>query len=185
MACSPPSSSFVGILQTVVCQALLQGIFPTQGSNPGLLHCTWILYQLSYQGSPLNIPTILLYFFVPFSMAPPSAPISWHVLRKQELFQRLQTRQWTKLTKSVCVKLTSHYMGTQISNNTSRLSDDKCRFLQQIRVRGEGVLKEEGTLLCHYFLQDSHGKPQWPKLSRDQCKLWSHVESGGTFQREQ
>ena len=27
-------------------------IFPTQGSNPGLLHCRWILYQLSYQGSP-------------------------------------------------------------------------------------------------------------------------------------
>ena len=32
--------------------ALLQGIFPTQESNQGLLHCRWILYQLSYQGSP-------------------------------------------------------------------------------------------------------------------------------------
>ena len=31
---------------------LLQGIFPTQGLNPGLLHCRWILYQLSCQGSP-------------------------------------------------------------------------------------------------------------------------------------
>ena len=31
---------------------LLQQIFPTQESNRGLLHCTWILYQLSYQGSP-------------------------------------------------------------------------------------------------------------------------------------
>ena len=30
----------------------LQGIFPTQGSNPGLLNCRWILYQLSHQGSP-------------------------------------------------------------------------------------------------------------------------------------
>ena len=28
--------------------SLLQGIFPTQGSNPGLLHCRWILYQLSH-----------------------------------------------------------------------------------------------------------------------------------------
>ena len=28
--------------------SLLQGIFPTQGLNPGLLHCRWILYQLSY-----------------------------------------------------------------------------------------------------------------------------------------
>jgi len=34
---------------------LLQGIFPTQGSNPGLLHCRQILHQLSYQGSPRNL----------------------------------------------------------------------------------------------------------------------------------
>ena len=32
--------------------SLLQGIFPTQGLNPGLLHCRQILYQLSYKGSP-------------------------------------------------------------------------------------------------------------------------------------
>ena len=32
--------------------SLLWGIFPTQGSNWGLLHCRQILYQLSYQGSP-------------------------------------------------------------------------------------------------------------------------------------
>ena len=31
--------------------SLLQRIFPTQESNKGLLHCRWILYQLSYQGS--------------------------------------------------------------------------------------------------------------------------------------
>ena len=30
--------------------SLLQQIFPTQGSNQGLLHCRWILYQLSHQG---------------------------------------------------------------------------------------------------------------------------------------
>ena len=33
-------------------RSLLQGIFPTQGSNPGVLHCRRILYQLSHQGSP-------------------------------------------------------------------------------------------------------------------------------------
>ena len=32
--------------------SLLQQIFLTQESNWGLLHCRWILYQLSYQGSP-------------------------------------------------------------------------------------------------------------------------------------
>ena len=32
--------------------SLLQGIFPTQGSNPGLSHCRQILYQLSHKESP-------------------------------------------------------------------------------------------------------------------------------------
>ena len=33
------------------CHFLLQGIFPTQGSNPGLPHCRQMLYLLSHQGS--------------------------------------------------------------------------------------------------------------------------------------
>ena len=33
------------------CHFLRQGIFLTQASNPGLLHCSWILYHLSDQGS--------------------------------------------------------------------------------------------------------------------------------------
>ena len=32
--------------------SLLQGIFLTHGSNPGLPHCRWVLYQLSQKGSP-------------------------------------------------------------------------------------------------------------------------------------
>ena len=40
--------------------SLLQVIFPTQGSKPDLLHCRQILYQLSYQGSPMtNLDSIL------------------------------------------------------------------------------------------------------------------------------
>ena len=34
---------------------LLQEIFLTQGSNPGLLHCRWIIYQLSHKGSPRTL----------------------------------------------------------------------------------------------------------------------------------
>ena len=38
------------VMSGVGSLSLLQEIFPTQGSNPGLLHCRQILYQLSYQG---------------------------------------------------------------------------------------------------------------------------------------
>ena len=44
-----PKNTGVGSL------SLLQRIFPTQELNRGLLHCSWILYQLSYQGSPPQI----------------------------------------------------------------------------------------------------------------------------------
>ena len=55
MDCSPPGSSVhwdsPGKNTGVCFHALLQGIFPTQRSNPGVLHCRWILYHLSHQGS--------------------------------------------------------------------------------------------------------------------------------------
>ena len=56
MDCSPPGTSVHGdspVKNTGAdCHTLLQGIFPTQGSNPGLPHCRQILYHLSHQGSP-------------------------------------------------------------------------------------------------------------------------------------
>ena len=42
--------------------SLLQWIFPTQESNRGLLHCRWILYQLSYQGSISSSRLLIKYF---------------------------------------------------------------------------------------------------------------------------
>jgi len=38
--------------------SLLKGMFPTQGSNPGLPHCGQILYQLSHKGSPRTLEWI-------------------------------------------------------------------------------------------------------------------------------
>ena len=42
--------NFPGKSTGVGCHFLLQGIFPTQGSNPGLLHCRQTLYRLSHEG---------------------------------------------------------------------------------------------------------------------------------------
>ena len=60
--CSLPwfhGSSVHGILQARILEwvghSLLQGIFPTQGSNPCLLHCRWSLYHLSHQESPVSL----------------------------------------------------------------------------------------------------------------------------------
>ena len=54
---SPGQDAGVGSL------SLLQGIFPAQGSNPGLLHCRRILYQLSHKGSPRILEWVAYPFF--------------------------------------------------------------------------------------------------------------------------
>ena len=54
---SPGRNTGVGSL------SLLQRIYPTQGSNPGLPHCGWSLYQLSHKGNP----RILEWVACPFS----------------------------------------------------------------------------------------------------------------------
>ena len=51
--CDPMNYTVHGMLQAGILGmgslSLLQGIFPTQGSNPGLLQCRRILYQLSHK----------------------------------------------------------------------------------------------------------------------------------------
>ena len=58
--CSPPGSSVhgdpPGKNTEVGCHALLQGIFSTQGSNPGLLHHRWILQQHQTLGQIISAP---------------------------------------------------------------------------------------------------------------------------------
>ena len=55
--CDPKAYTVHGILQARMLEwgslSLLQGIFPTQGLNPHLPHCRWILDQLCHKGSPL------------------------------------------------------------------------------------------------------------------------------------
>ena len=59
MDCSPPGSSVCGDSPGkntgVGCHVLLQGIFPTQGLNPGLRHCRRVLYHLSHRRSPYRL----------------------------------------------------------------------------------------------------------------------------------
>ena len=54
--------NFPGQNTVVGSLSLLQGIFPIQGSNPGLPHCRWILYHLSHKGSHKNDNSALLIY---------------------------------------------------------------------------------------------------------------------------
>ena len=49
-----PSMEFSGKNTGVRSHSLLQGIFPTQGSNLGLLHCRWFLYHCAIREAQIN-----------------------------------------------------------------------------------------------------------------------------------
>ena len=72
MDCSLPGSSIHAILQARILawvgHSFLQGISLTQGWNPGLLRCRWILHHLSHQGSPHSQSIIPLLCFCFFSI---------------------------------------------------------------------------------------------------------------------
>ena len=65
--------------------SLLQGVFPTQGSNPGLLCCRQILYQLSHKGSP----RILEWVACPFSSGSSQPGINQGLLHCRRILYQL------------------------------------------------------------------------------------------------
>ena len=96
---------FPGKNTGVDCHFLLQGIFPTQGSNPGLLHCRWMLYCLSHQGSPIsdqlcaneNFSEILFYI-----CSPGKIKIVLKVKVKSLSRVQLFVTPWTVATRLLC-----------------------------------------------------------------------------------
>ena len=73
---SPVQNTGVGSL------SLLQGIFPTQELNQGLLHCRQILQQLSYQGSPIQILMCQI-LLIPVRLYPSPVTTYNHMLHPQ------------------------------------------------------------------------------------------------------
>ena len=68
MDCGPPGSfcswDFSDKNTGVGCHFLLQGIFPTQSSNPRLLHCRWVLYHWATQKAPFQCQATINPLFV-------------------------------------------------------------------------------------------------------------------------
>ena len=116
--CNPMDYTDHGILQAWIPTGvgslfLLQGIFPTQGSNPGLPHCRWILYQLSYQGSPYGCLELdirrgdLTHLWVmPFGIVLTSEVIQiFFIFKKKKIKTTLKTNQINPLN---CISHVQH-----------------------------------------------------------------------------
>ena len=95
---SPGQNTGVGSL------SLLQGIFPTQGLNPGLPYCGWIFYQLSHKGSP----RILEWVAYPFSRG--SSQPRYGGIPLLFTFQKQWLHKWNiKLSLNMWALVKFHY----------------------------------------------------------------------------
>ena len=104
--------------------SLLQGVFPTQGSNPGLSHCKQILYQLSHKGSP----RILEWVAYPFSRWFLTQELNRGFLhRRHVLYQLSYKGRWLRRKSSPKWKLMqkhcTHPLDLAFVLETSKLAD--------------------------------------------------------------
>ena len=122
MGCGPPGSSFHRDSpgrKAGVGSHVLQGIIPSQGSNPGLPHCTQILYQLSHQENP----SILEWVAFPFSSG-----YSWprSLTRVSciagEFFTNWAIREYREFLSLKPLVYLSLYWPVPLSNNDQELS---------------------------------------------------------------
>ena len=76
--------------------SLLQGLFPTQGLNPGLQHCRWILYQLSHKGSPRILEWVAIFL---------TQELNWGLLHCRWILYQLSYILLSNITQSTIVHL--------------------------------------------------------------------------------
>ena len=140
---SPGQNSGLGSL------SILQGIFPTQGSNPGLPHCGQILYQLSHQGRMNG---------------------SWQMKDKRKDLRQKEPHRWRWRGKN--------WPGTtgkkQFSPQPGRWSKNQHQILKGGTARlgiWDFILKGNPELSQDFQLSDSLRFPPWKAYSG--CNAWA------------
>ena len=94
-----PKNTGVGSL------SLFQWIFLTQELNWGLLHCRWILYQLSYQGSPNYNAYLINKDFVQFQFLQNSRRNSGYQPASDTFLMFIYDYQWILISSIVFLKI--------------------------------------------------------------------------------
>ena len=128
MDCSPSGFSVHGILQARILEwvaiSFSRGIFPTHGSNPHLLHCRQILYQLSPQGSPICLPLSKLVF----SFFNSIFPLYWFSSVQSLSHVRLFATPWTAACRA-SLSITNSRSSLKLTSIESVMSSSHLKLL--------------------------------------------------------
>ena len=135
----------------------LQGIFSTQGSNRGLLHCRRILYQLSYQGSPIKHTNGINYLLTCGRRCKKASPLSVPTAKAtRKLRRNLKNTRFmsgTKITPSKDRKLMTE-MAMKPPTQAVRMGQSRRQGKQLINFQSETaewhkiICKSSGAYTC-------------------------------------
>ena len=125
--------NFLGKSTGVGCHFLLQGIFPIQGSNPGLLHCGQMLYCLSHRGIPSQ-PKRSGIFSISSIQKNLGGSLGWSWLRTKPIPGPL-TRSEGATGTDPAGSLTHPEMGSPGGGSTERMSE--------VQLRGADIQAEQ------------------------------------------
>ena len=139
----------------------LQGIFSTQGSNRGLLHCRRILYQLSYQGSPIKhtngINDLLTCGRRCKKASPLSVPTAKATRKLRRNLKNTRFMSGTKITPSKDRKLMTE-MAMKPPTQAVRRGPSRQKGKQLINFQSETaewhkiICKRRGAYTCDWFM---------------------------------
>ena len=153
MDCSPPGSSTHGDSPDkntgVDCHALLQGTFPTWGRNPGLLHCRWILYHLSHQGSPRILEWVA--YPSPGDLTKPGIETGSNALQADSLPAELQGSPIFALSSVQSLSRVRLFATPWIAARQASLSITNSQSLLRL-TSIESVMPSSCLILCHPLL---------------------------------
>ena len=133
--------------------SLLQGTFLTQRSNPGLLNCRWILYQMSPKGSPRTLEWVT-YLFSKGSSRPRNQTGFFKPTAMRETPVRFLVGKipWRREWLSTPVFWPGEFCGLKssvrgVAKSQTRLSDFHFTSLPHERGKGRWVLFQHFSLL--------------------------------------
>ena len=159
--------------------SLLQGIFPTQGSNPGLLHCRQILYQLSHKGSPRILEWVASPFSNPgFKLGSPS-------LQVDSLPTELSGKPWRRLsTKELML---SNCDAGEDSWESLGLQKNKLVNLFIGRTDAEAQILWPSDAKSWLIGKDPDARKDWGQkekgMTEDEMVGWHHWLNGHEFEQ--
>ena len=141
------------------CHFLLHGIFQTQESKPGLLHCRQILYRLSYKGSPRSMGGL----FILAGERPPGVEITHMIASSVGLRKQSVLLAWGNMNMPYPLPPSGH--------STESYNDSPARPLQG---------QSSGSMVTFSCIQSLKHRTVWVaklELQRDRVYRWSLVSA--------